>query len=121
MREYDVRAPGIDTPVRALSGGNQQKILIGRELGAGPSALVVAQPARGLDVAATRAVHDRLFAMRSAGAGVMVISEDLDEVLHLSDRVAVLFDGHIRQTWERQNVDRSAIGAVMGGHLLDAA
>lgn len=121
VKEYDVRAPGIDTPMRSLSGGNQQKILIGRELAPGPAVLVVAQPTRGLDIAAIRFVHDRLFALRDAGAGVLLLSEDLDEVLLLSDRVAVLFDGQIRGIWPRQEADRGRIGAVMGGHFLDAA
>lgn len=121
VKEYDVRAPSVETPVRSLSGGNQQKILIGRELLPEPRILVVAQPTRGLDIAATRFVHDRLFAMRDAGAGVLLLSEDLDEVLHLSDRVAVLYDGQVRGVWRREEADRSKIGAVMGGHFLDAA
>jgi simple sugar transport system ATP-binding protein len=82
---------------------------------------IVAQPTRGLDIAAARAVHDRLLDLREAGAGIILISEDLDEVLQLSDRVTVLYDGTIRGTWPRQNAERGDIGAVMGGHLLDAA
>lgn len=121
VEEYDVRAPSVETPVRSLSGGNQQKILIGRELLPEPRVLVVAQPTRGLDIAATRFVHDRLFALRDSGAAVLLLSEDLDEVLHLSDRVAVLYDGQVRGVWRRKEADRSKIGAVMGGHFLDAA
>ena len=121
MHDYDVRAPGIETPVRALSGGNQQKILIGRELLPQPRVLVVAQPTRGLDIAATLAVHDRLLALRDQGAGVLLISEDLDEVLQLSDRVAVLYDGKIRGIWRGEEADRGEIGAVMGGHFLETA
>jgi simple sugar transport system ATP-binding protein len=106
--------------VRALSGGNQQKILIGREILAKPVVFIVAQPTRGLDIAAARAVHDRLLDLREGGAGIILISEDLDEILQLSDRVAVLFEGTVRGIWPR-DADRSAIGAAMGGHLLDAA
>jgi simple sugar transport system ATP-binding protein len=121
VREYDVRTPGTGTPIRSLSGGNQQKILIGREVLAQPVVFVVAQPTRGLDIAAARAVHDRLLDLRESGAGIILISEDLDEVLQLSDRVMVLYDGAIRGVWSRQDAARSDIGAAMGGHLLDAA
>ena len=120
VRDYDVRTPGVHTAVRALSGGNQQKILIGREILAKPVVFIVAQPTRGLDIAAARAVHDRLLDLREGGAGIILISEDLDEILQLSDRVAVLFEGTVRGIWPR-DADRSAIGAAMGGHLLDAA
>jgi simple sugar transport system ATP-binding protein len=119
VRDYDVRPSGIETKLRALSGGNQQKILIGRELLSQPIVLVVAQPTRGLDVTATRAVHDRLLALRAAGTGVLLISEDLDEVLLLSDRVAVLYDGEIRSLCTRAEANRGSIGTVMGGHLLE--
>ncbi len=121
IREYDVRTPNIHIPIRSLSGGNQQKILIGRELLSRPNVFIVAQPTRGLDIAATRAVHDRLLDLRDAGAGIMLLSEDLDEILQISDRVAVIYDGFIRGTWNRQEAERGDIGAVMGGHLLDAA
>jgi simple sugar transport system ATP-binding protein len=121
VREYDVHAPNVATAVRFLSGGNQQKILIGRELLSRPDVLVVAQPTRGLDIAATRAVHDRLLDLRASGAGIMLISEDLDEILRLCDRVAVLYGGCVRGTWARSQAERGAIGAAMGGHLLEAA
>jgi ABC-type uncharacterized transport system ATPase subunit len=121
VRDFDVRTPGINTAVRALSGGNQQKILIGREMLAKPVVFIVAQPTRGLDIAAARAVHDRLLDLREDGAGIILISEDLDEILQLSDRVTVLFEGTVRGVWSRDQADRSVIGATMGGHLLDAA
>jgi general nucleoside transport system ATP-binding protein len=121
VRDYDVRTPGINSAVRSLSGGNQQKILMGREMLAKPVVFIVAQPTRGLDIAAARAVHDRLLELREAGAGIILISEDLDEILQLSDRVTVLFNGAVRGTWSRDQADRSDIGAAMGGHLLDAA
>ena len=121
VREYDVHTPGVETAVRLLSGGNQQKILIGRELLSRPAVLIVAQPTRGLDIAAARAVHDRLLDLRAAGAGVIVISEDLDEILQLSDRVTVLYSGSVKGTWTRSQAERGDIGAAMGGHLLDAA
>jgi simple sugar transport system ATP-binding protein len=121
IRDYDVRTPGTGTAIRSLSGGNQQKILIGREVLAQPVVFIVAQPTRGLDIAAARAVHDRLLDLRETGAGIILISEDLDEILQLSDRVTVLYDGAIRGSWPRESAERSDIGAAMGGHLLDAA
>jgi simple sugar transport system ATP-binding protein len=121
IRDYDVRTPGTDTAVRSLSGGNQQKILIGREIMAQPVVFIVAQPTRGLDIAAARSVHDRLLDLREAVAGIILISEDLDEILQLSDRVTVLYDGAIRGTWPRHKAERGEIGTAMGGHLLDAA
>jgi simple sugar transport system ATP-binding protein len=121
IRDYDVRTPGTGTAIRSLSGGNQQKILIGREVLAQPVVFIVAQPTRGLDIAAARAVHDRLLDLRETGAGIILISEDLDEILQLSDRVTVLYDGAIRGSWPREGAERSDIGAAMGGHLLDAA
>ena len=121
VREYDVHTPGVETAVRLLSGGNQQKILIGRELLPRPAVLIVAQPTHGLDIAAARAVHDRLLDLRAAGAGVILISEDLDEILQLSDRVTVLYAGSVRGMWTRSQAERGDIGAAMGGHLLDAA
>jgi ABC-type uncharacterized transport system ATPase subunit len=121
IREYDVRTPSIETAVRSLSGGNQQKILIGREVMADPIVFVVAQPTRGLDIASAGAVHDRLLDLREAGAGIILISEDLDEILRLSDRVTVFFNGIARGNWNRSQAERSEIGAAMGGHLLDAA
>ena len=75
----------------------------------------------GLDVAAARAVHDRLLDLRADGAGIILISEDLDEILQLSDRITVLFEGTVRGVWSRDQADRSSIGAAMGGHLLDVA
>ena len=118
IRDYAVHTLGADAAVRSLSGGNQQKILIGRELLAEPTVLVVAQPTRGLDIAATRAVHDRLLDLRAAGAAIMLISEDLDEILQLCDRVAVLYGGSTKGIWDRAQAKRGDIGAAMGGHFL---
>src|SRR5260370_31363155 len=106
----DVRAPAPATAVRSLSGGNQQKILIGREVLARPVVFIVAQPTRGLDIAAARAVHDRLLDLREADAGFVLISEDLDEILQLSDSVTVLYDGAIRGTFPPQHFERRRIG-----------
>ena len=116
MRAYDVRAQDPHTPVRALSGGNQQRLVLARELEAtwdqpAPSALVVENPTRGLDVRATMAVHQRLRDACTRGAAVIVYSSDLDEVLLLATRMLVVFDGRVRDV----PLERAAIGRAMLG------
>jgi simple sugar transport system ATP-binding protein len=124
LREYDVRAPSPDSPMRSLSGGNQQKLVVAREMtiatvdeppaaGGGPAgrAIVVENPTRGLDVRATAAVHARLRAARDEGAGILLYSSDLDEVLAMADRVAVLHDGALRDVpADRDQVGRALLG-----------
>jgi simple sugar transport system ATP-binding protein len=111
VRRFDVRAPGVKALARTLSGGNQQKLVLGRELDGAPRALVVESPTRGLDVAAGAAVHRRLLAARDAGTAVVVYSSDLDEVLSLADRVLVMFAGRAREL----PPDRDAVGHAMLG------
>src|SRR5690606_12078162 len=92
---FDVRCEGLAQRTRLLSGGNMQKLIIGRGLAARPRFIVASQPTRGLDEGAIAEVHGRLLAARDAGAGVLLISEDLDEVLALADRIAVAYRGQI--------------------------
>jgi simple sugar transport system ATP-binding protein len=99
----------------ALSGGNQQKVVLARELWVTPKLLVAVQPTRGLDIAAVAAIHRRLLAARDAGAGVLLISLDLDEVLSLSDRVYVLAAGRITLELARGQLDERRIGRAMLG------
>ena len=105
----DVRARGEDVPMRTLSGGNQQKFVVGRELADAPAALVVENPTRGLDIRATQAVHAALRFARDSGTAVIVYSSDLDEVLALSDRVFVVAGGTVRDV----GVDRDTVGRAM--------
>ncbi|MBS1886200.1 MAG: ABC transporter ATP-binding protein [Actinobacteria bacterium] len=98
-----------------LSGGQAQRLVIQRELRAGNRALVAVHPSRGLDVAATQAVHEALLDARSHGAGVLLVSEDLDELFELSDRIAVMYEGRIAATLERAAFDREQVGLLMGG------
>ena len=113
MRAHDVRTPGVEVPARALSGGNQQKFVVGRELADRPVALVVENPSRGLDFVATAAVQQALRNARDAGTAVLVYSSDLDEVLQLADRVVVMFDGTLREV----RGGRDAVGqAMLGTH-----
>jgi general nucleoside transport system ATP-binding protein len=109
MRDRDVRAEGEAVMMRTLSGGNQQKLVVGRELADAPPALVVENPTRGLDILATTAVHDALRAARDAGTAVIVYSSDLDEVLALADRVLVVAEGVVRDV----GTDRDAVGRAM--------
>jgi general nucleoside transport system ATP-binding protein len=111
IRRFDVRAPTVDTAVSSLSGGNQQKLVLARELDDDPDVVIAENPTRGLDVAATIAVHGRLRQARDRGAAVVVCSTDIDEILALADRVMVMFAGQAREV----PADRALIGAAMLG------
>jgi simple sugar transport system ATP-binding protein len=110
----DVRSEGPEAPMSSLSGGNQQKVVVGRELEPMPAALVAENPTRGLDIRATAAVHDRLRAARDAGAAVVVYSSDIDEVLELADRVLVVHAGEVSAApLVREEIARAMLGAVL--------
>jgi simple sugar transport system ATP-binding protein len=112
---YDIRCPGPDVRVRLLSGGNMQKLILGRVMVEDPTFILANQPSRGLDVGAVAYVHEQLLAARKRGAGVLLISEDLDELLALSDRVAVMFRGELSRPLERQSASISSLGLLMAG------
>jgi ABC-type uncharacterized transport system ATPase subunit len=109
---YDVRGPGIDAPARLLSGGNIQKLILARVFEQGPRLILANQPTRGLDMGAAAEVGRRLLQARKRGAGVLLISEDLDEILGLADRIMVIHDGHLTEVATR---DRERIGLAMTG------
>jgi simple sugar transport system ATP-binding protein len=113
VRQFDVRAPSSDATAAMLSGGNQQKFILGRELEGPPSAVVIENPTRGLDIRATAFVHNRLLQARADGVAMMVYSGDLDEVLALADRVFVVYNGTVREV----TVSGDAIGRAMLGAL----
>lgn len=113
VREYDVVTPTIFTQARLLSGGNLQKMILARELPLGGQALLAVHPTRGLDVGATEAVHRRLLEQRERGAGILLISEDLDELISLSDRVIVMYEGQIMGEVNDGNL--TLIGQMMAG------
>ena len=113
--ENDVRTPGIQVPVRNLSGGNQQKLLVARETNTAKSVLIAVHPTRGLDVAASDNVRNFLMSYRNKGGSVLLISEDLDEVLLMSDRVLVMYEGQIMGEFDAAQVDKETIGLLMGG------
>jgi general nucleoside transport system ATP-binding protein len=116
MKEFDVRAPGIDTHVRRLSGGNQQKVVLARELSRELRLFVAAQPTRGLDVGSIEFVHKRIVATRDAGAPVIVVSTELDEVAALADRIAVMYRGGIVGIVPG-HTSREVLGLMMAGEL----
>ena len=115
LREYDVRAPDPDTLARHLSGGNQQKLVLARTLSVDPEVLIASQPCRGLDIAATEYVRARLLEVRMDGTAILLISADLDEVMALSDRIAVMFRGSVEGILPAASADRSTIGRLMTG------
>jgi simple sugar transport system ATP-binding protein len=118
---YDVRCQGPDAPARLLSGGNMQKLILARVLDRKPRIVLANQPTRGLDVGAQTEVHRRLLAAREAGAGILLISEDLDEILTLADRVAVIAGGRLSEALPTEGVDRGTLGMMMAGHEEERA
>jgi len=112
---YEISAPSIDTEARLLSGGNIQRLILAREIESEPKLMIAVQPTRGLDVGAVEAAHRLLMERRTAGAAILLISEDLDEVLSLADRVAVLFEGRIAGLEDAANADVAKIGLLMTG------
>ena len=115
VAEYTVKTPNMETPVKNLSGGNIQKLILARELSGNPKVLIAAQPTRGVDIGAAEYIHTRLSYQRASGTATMVISEDLDEILALSDRIAVMFEGRIMGFVDRDDASRERIGLMMAG------
>jgi len=115
IARFDIRSSDPGSPVRLLSGGNLQKIVLGRETSGRPRLIIASSPTRGLDIGATEHIRRVLLSERAQGTAILLISEDLDEVLELSDRVAVLFEGQIAGIIEPGKVARGEIGLLMGG------
>jgi simple sugar transport system ATP-binding protein len=120
VAQFDIRPPDASLEARALSGGNQQKIILAREIDAAPKVLVVVQPTRGLDIGAIALVHERIRRERDAGRGVLLISLDLDEVLALADRILVLYGGRAAGDVPGEGADEKALGRMMLGQPLEA-
>jgi ABC-type uncharacterized transport system ATPase subunit len=115
VKEFDVRVPSVRTPAGHLSGGNQQKAVVGREFSREMRLLVAAQPTRGVDVGSTEFIHRRIVAARDAGTAVLLVSAELDEVLSLADRVAVIYGGRIVAERATGELTREEIGLLMTG------
>ncbi len=118
---YDVRCPGPDTRISLLSGGNMQKLILGRALSPEPRMILANQPTRGLDVGAVAYVHARLLEARARGAAILLISEDLDEVQALSDEIRVISAGRLSPSFPRGTTSQAELGAWMAGHGFDHA
>jgi simple sugar transport system ATP-binding protein len=115
VSEFDVRTPSVFLPAESLSGGNQQKVIVARELSRPTRLLIAAQPTRGLDVGSIEFIHRRLVEKRDEGAAVLLVSAELDEILALSDRIAVMYEGRIVATLPAQEADRVRLGLLMAG------
>ena len=113
VEKYDVRTPGIEVPVETLSGGNQQKVIIARELAGDVRVLVVAQPTRGLDVGSIEFIHKQIIELRDRGVAVLLVSAELDEILSLSDRIGVLYRGRLVGTFDGKDATREQLGYLM--------
>jgi simple sugar transport system ATP-binding protein len=127
--EFSISTPGAATPARKLSGGNLQKVILAREIASQPNVLIAASPTRGLDIGATENVRRILLQERSQGAAILLISEDLDEIFSISDRIAVIYEGQIMGVFAGEDADLATIGLLMAGgvhkaqqpHAKDAA
>jgi simple sugar transport system ATP-binding protein len=117
--QYDILAPSVGTMVRKLSGGNLQKVILAREISARPNLMVAMQPTRGLDVGAIEGIQKLLLEQREAGTAILLISEELDELLALSDRIAVIFDGKIMGIVGAEKADINEIGLMMIGSKME--
>jgi len=115
IEEFDIRTPSARTLAGTLSGGNQQKVIVARELSRPIKLLIAAQPTRGLDVGSIEFLHRRLIRQRDAGYAVLLVSAELDEILALSDRIAVMYKGEIIDTLPAEQATREEIGLLMAG------
>jgi simple sugar transport system ATP-binding protein len=115
VSDYDVRTPTVATPASALSGGNQQKLILAREISAHPKLLLASQPTRGVDVGATEFIYRQLVQARSQGSAVLLVSADLDEILALSDRIGVIYRGRIIREFENGKATKEEVGFFMMG------
>lgn len=115
VKSFNVITPSLKTVARSLSGGNQQRLVVGRELSKRPTLVVAAQPTRGLDISSTLYIRELLIKMRDEGKGVLLISADLDEIIQLSDRIAVIYEGEFLGVGKAEEFSRKDVGMMMGG------
>ena len=123
VEEYEIMTPGIDTPAKLLSGGNIQRLILARELSGEPPVVIAAHPTYGLDVGATEQIRQILLRERSRGSAILLISEDLEEIFALADRIAVMFEGEIMGILPAEQADLETVGLMMAGskRLTEAA
>jgi simple sugar transport system ATP-binding protein len=118
VKDFDIRTPSIHTMAVALSGGNQQKVVVAREFSVPVQLVIAAQPTRGLDVGSIEYIHRRIVEQRDAGAAIVIISTELDEVLAVGDRIAVMFDGRIVGILSGDDATYENLGLLMGGAVF---
>lgn len=119
IKDFDIKVPGPNTPANLLSGGNIQRLILGREVSSDPKLIIASHPTYGLDVAAAEQIRQLLLEQKALGVGVLLISENLTEVTSISDRIAVLFEGEIMGTVESGELEREELGMLMAGTPLD--
>lgn len=119
VKAYDVRTPSIDTAAGALSGGNQQKVIVAREFSRDISFLVASQPTRGLDVGSIEYIHEQVIKKRDDGCAVLLVSTELDEIMNLSDRIAVMYDGELVAIVDANTVTKEQVGLLMAGGEIE--
>jgi simple sugar transport system ATP-binding protein len=115
VEDFEIVTPSIDVPARSLSGGNIQKLILGREIAGEHSLLVAAHPTYGLDVGATEYIRTLLLKRREDGEAVLLVSEDLEEIFELADRIGVMYEGRIVGVLDRQEASVEDVGLLMGG------
>jgi simple sugar transport system ATP-binding protein len=115
MKKFDIRPADHNILAKSFSGGNQQKLVLAREIEQNPDVLIVGQPTRGVDIGAIEFIHKRLIELRDSGKAILLISVELDEILSLSDRIMVLFDGQIMGERVAANTDEKELGLLMAG------
>ncbi|WP_262180849.1 ABC transporter ATP-binding protein [Halomicroarcula laminariae] len=121
IREYDVQPPNEDAEAKSLSGGNQQKFIVGREIEHDPDVMIASHPTRGVDIGSIEFIHDRLLELREAGMGIVVVSSKLDEIQKLSDRIAVMYEGEFMATVDPEGTTEEELGMLMAGHDAESA
>ena len=121
VEQYDIRTPSVNAPIYALSGGNQQKLIVARELEKQPRLLLAMHPTRGVDIGAIDFIHKQIIAARNRGCAVLLVSTELDEILALSDRIGVIYKGRIKGEMDRADVSMKKIALWMAGHDGDEA
>jgi simple sugar transport system ATP-binding protein len=115
MDRFDVRPPNARLAAKNFSGGNQQKIVLAREIERNPDVLLIGQPTRGVDIGAIEFIHKQIIALRDAGKAILLVSVELDEIMSLSDRIAVIFDGQIMGERRPEDTNETELGLMMAG------
>ena len=121
VQELEIMTPNVETPVRMLSGGNVQKVLLGREIGSGPNVLITAYPVRGLDINSSYLIYDLLNEQKKKQVAVLLVGEDLDVMLELTDRILVLCHGEITGIVDSENTTKEQLGLMMTGMTKEVA